>query len=520
MSIESGTQSNTKTAPKSVLLFSPSGTWDQYPDFLNTLYRRHGTRFTVIVPHTSRIAEARAWGPMIDEVLSASDMEDEFAARSNRLSEDTIYQRSFDLEDKYKINILRDYVMTNRRMAAPALGMADTSPVGRLKPPPLSESHALINETFAYFEELFSRKHFDLVVARTEGFFENTAVYVARNLRIPTTFPIFTRQGNRFMWTSNPFIGHDFLKRKYDALPKADMSLIDDTAPPPVTHRNRQRALQLRSTWLLMRKVAVEIVVHTIMALRSLKQRGSSKRLSLLSVLQRSFAAWRMFRYIDRNGDKDIDRVTERPFILFLLQVEPEWTTLSQAKEFNNTLALIQQLSSKLPAGHRLVVKEHTTNIGNRGKDFYEKIRRLPTVVFAHYSISGIELAKRSAAVVTISGTIGMEAGLIGKRALLFAKRSEYVFLPHVTLISDFMNITPTLREAVRPLNAEETRNIQEGAARYRAAVNAASWDASNGLLFGGTGGLSPEEAGRAGDLLLEVIELQHQRYAAGLSFD
>src|SRR5690606_12073519 len=96
--------------------------------------------------------------------------------------------------------------------------------------------------------------------------------------------------------------------------------------------------------------------------------------------------------------------VTRRPFILFLLQVEPEWTTLTQAKNFNNTLALIQQLSSKLPAGHRLVVKEHITNVGNRRRDFYERILRIPTVIFAHYEIPGIDLLKRCSAVATISG--------------------------------------------------------------------------------------------------------------------
>ena len=71
----------------------------------------------------------------------------------------------------------------------------------------------------------------------------------------------------------------------------------------------------------------------------------------------------------------------------------------------------------------------------NKNIAYYENIRNLPNVHFVDHKLPGVQLASECEAVITVSGTIGIEATLLGKRVLTFAKRSEYRFLPNVIFV-------------------------------------------------------------------------------------
>jgi hypothetical protein len=103
---------------------------------------------------------------------------------------------------------------------------------------------------------------------------------------------------------------------------------------------------------------------------------------------------------------------------------------------------------------------------------------RIPNVVLAHRLLSGIELAARSAAVATMSGTTGVEATLLGKQVIIIGRHIEYGFLPNIHRVESFDDLPGIMREALRVRTQSEINSVRQAGARYHAAVAAASFRA------------------------------------------
>ena len=67
-----------------------------------------------------------------------------------------------------------------------------------------------------------------------------------------------------------------------------------------------------------------------------------------------------------------------------------------------------------LPASHKLWIKEHRAGIGDRSFAWYRKIRALPNVRLIGPFEDTYRLIKGADLVVTIAGTVGYEAALMG----------------------------------------------------------------------------------------------------------
>lgn len=223
-----------------------------------------------------------------------------------------------------------------------------------------------------------------------------------------------------------------------------------------------------------------------------------------------------MFRRLEAMVERNVAKIIERPYVLFLLSLEPEYTTLTLAKEFNNTEAIVRQMALCLPAGMRLVVKEHVTNIGNRSADFYRRLLRLPNVILADHRLPGVALAAKAEAVAAVSGTIGIEGSMLGKDVIGFSDRTEYAFLPNVHIVRSFHDLPEILRHAVRRKTEAEILKTRRDIARFKKAMLSISYDVPEGVEMGGNGMLSPVEADKAVDALAVVLENQRRRYASG----
>lgn len=106
--------------------------------------------------------------------------------------------------------------------------------------------------------------------------------------------------------------------------------------------------------------------------------------------------------------------------VVFPLQFEPEASLLYLAPAFVNQQALVEACLRSLPAGHILYVKEHPNQFGALGEPLWRALRkRYDNVRFIHGRQSGRALIRRSALVVVISSTAGMDALLLGRRALV-----------------------------------------------------------------------------------------------------
>lgn len=109
--------------------------------------------------------------------------------------------------------------------------------------------------------------------------------------------------------------------------------------------------------------------------------------------------------------------------VAYPLQYEPEASLLYFAPEFVDQAALVETVLRALPAGHVLWVKEHPNQFGALGEPRWRALkRRYANLRFVYGRESGRTLMRRAGLVVTISSSAGMDALLLGRRALVAGK--------------------------------------------------------------------------------------------------
>lgn len=109
----------------------------------------------------------------------------------------------------------------------------------------------------------------------------------------------------------------------------------------------------------------------------------------------------------------------DTPYVSFAPHYQPEAATLAAAPVWSDMLAIVRMLSVSVPAGVKVVVKDHPIMGGYRPISFYRLAKRLPNVVVLRDSYPSMPLLKGAALVVTVIGTVGLQALMLWKRVLV-----------------------------------------------------------------------------------------------------
>ena len=125
------------------------------------------------------------------------------------------------------------------------------------------------------------------------------------------------------------------------------------------------------------------------------------------------------YRKLVRAGYFD-RREVEGDYLFFALSVTPEASTCIVAPNFADQLIVISALARSLPAGWRLVVKDHLPMCGRRTRAFYDQLRQYQNVVMADPTLRSTDLVRGAKVTSVIAGTTGWEAMLMGKPVLTF----------------------------------------------------------------------------------------------------
>jgi hypothetical protein len=119
----------------------------------------------------------------------------------------------------------------------------------------------------------------------------------------------------------------------------------------------------------------------------------------------------------------------EKAFVYFALHYEPERTTNPDGDKFHDQVLAIVALRSFLPDEVEIVVKEHPTQFyerqrGHRGRSplLYNLIKNIKGVRLLGPFEDSIELQRECLFVATITGSIAVEAALLGKKTIMFGK--------------------------------------------------------------------------------------------------
>lgn len=116
-------------------------------------------------------------------------------------------------------------------------------------------------------------------------------------------------------------------------------------------------------------------------------------------------------------------------FVYFPLHYEPERTTNPDGEAFHDQLKALVALRAFLPPDIAIVVKEHPSQFlvadrGSRGRSplFYALVKELHGVRFIGAAMNSMDVIRRCEAVATITGSVAVEAALMGKRVIVFGK--------------------------------------------------------------------------------------------------
>jgi hypothetical protein len=111
----------------------------------------------------------------------------------------------------------------------------------------------------------------------------------------------------------------------------------------------------------------------------------------------------------------------DRPFFLYTLHIQPESSVDVLGSWFSDQRTVISHISRATPATHDLYVKVHWADVGNHAPGWYDELRAIPGVRVIGPDASTRDLLLRADLTFTVSGTIGYEAGLLGRPAVVFA---------------------------------------------------------------------------------------------------
>lgn len=189
--------------------------------------------------------------------------------------------------------------------------------------------------------------------------------------------------------------------------------------------------------------------------------------------------AWRAKSIGDKFFRKQIDLTGD--YAYFPLHMDPEAAMMVFAPFCTDQAAVIEAIAKSLPAGMRLVVKEHVMMLGKRDVSFYRRIAGLPNVELVSPKFSTFDLMQRSRLTITISGTAGWEAFCLGIPTLVVG-HSYYADLGSgVVVESDPSRYAQAIKRAMEmpPVDTDDL-------CLFVAAILSRSFDLEHRLLEGG----------------------------------
>jgi len=123
------------------------------------------------------------------------------------------------------------------------------------------------------------------------------------------------------------------------------------------------------------------------------------------------------YRLVPKVGIEAIESCKGRT-VIFPLHLQPELNIDTCGRYWENQAETILKIWRQLGPDDMLFIKEHPVAIGNRGASWYQNLLVYPNLRLLHHATPVADILRMIDYVVTISGTMGLEAALMGKNVL------------------------------------------------------------------------------------------------------
>jgi hypothetical protein len=245
------------------------------------------------------------------------------------------------------------------------------------------------------------------------------------------------KYGDRLFWSNNNFITSE----KYIDRVVKNITLLDYKniiKKQYQIHADAEKVnLDAKYSILNSTKIFLRILFNdTKNFVRGINKKNSYRYLGWAPSVFINFFNYRYVKSISVLPD-DIEKKYRLCF--FTLHLEPEVALMSFSPEFSNSMEVITWVSKSLPADTLLVVKEQAHSFGVRSKWYYQQINKIGNVVWANPDIHSWDWIDRSRFVVTITGTIGVEAVYFNKPVISYGIHQIINYLPTVHYVSNFI---------------------------------------------------------------------------------
>jgi len=171
------------------------------------------------------------------------------------------------------------------------------------------------------------------------------------------------------------------------------------------------------------------------------KPRDTHSPSTLPAVINRFKAPFRVRRlnaYLEKRY-VPVNRLDDLEYVFFPLHLEPEMALLLFAPAYQNQVEVARVMAQGMPAGMKLVIKDHPLAYGRRSLRYYQKLLEIPGVMLADPLLPAKALVDKCRMVALIGGSVGIEAMIRKKPVLALGPCAPYRVLGDTKML---VNVT------------------------------------------------------------------------------
>jgi hypothetical protein len=144
-----------------------------------------------------------------------------------------------------------------------------------------------------------------------------------------------------------------------------------------------------------------------------------------------------------------LEQPPRTPYIFFGLHFQPESSIDVWAPFFSDQFNVIEQIARSTPSTHQLLIKLHKSDADNYSRRQLNRLRRIPGVQLVSPFASARAFIEGASVTVSIQGTIGLEAAMLGKPVLMFGD-SRVLKLPSASKVGVITELPNQIRTKLR----------------------------------------------------------------------
>jgi hypothetical protein len=301
---------------------------------------------------------------------------------------------------------------------------------------------------------IFNDNKFDLLVGEISCATNEIVYHLSKQLKIPFYQLSISPYKNRYFLTqaSDIYGPKYFIEQQLNTFdlksPKTEKGELSSetvqniySSKPQINIKKKQLKVVLRNILWIIRE--------------SLKFKNSIFSYSNNTIKTNILSITRILGFNKRFFNKTTQKLPGKYFIFFL-HYEPDLATFVWATNYKDQLYQLRQICNNLPNNTFLIVKEHPLSILTRPNSFYKSLNKLPNLILVDSAYNKLELIKKSKGIITICGTIGYEAWLLGKKILTLGNMF-YNSFPDISAVNNYNQLNFYLTELLNNQNTSTT---------------------------------------------------------------